>query len=192
MSKKNGLETDVKDRIVLSALELSEQKGWEQVTLQDISDHAEISVSEHIDNKEGIIALFALMVDKRVAENLSSSDDDTSSSRDKIFDILMDRYDVLNDHRVGVLSMFKSYKCDPKQAFVTLPNIYNSMRWTLEKAGIETYGVSGAIKVAGLTGIYLKGVKSWMDDDSQDLSKTMASLDKALDHGESIINSFGI
>lgn len=192
MSKKNSSQTNVKDKIVLSALALSEQKGWEHVTLQDISKHADISVSDHIDNKQDILELFAQMVDRRVMESVGEFDANTDSSRDRIFEILMSRFDILNERRKGVLSIFRSFKCDPKQAVVAVPNIYNSMSWTLENAGVETYGVSGSIKVAGLMGIYLKGLKSWMGDDSTDLSKTMASLDKALDHGQSIINSFGL
>ncbi len=43
----------------------------------------------------------------------------------------------------------------------------------------------------GLTGIYLKVLKVWCDDESRDLSKTMAALDKALERGESVADTFG-
>ena len=58
------------------------------------------------------------------------------------------------------------------------------MSWMLEAAGIETAGIKGAVKVIGLTGIYLKTLRVWCDDESPDMGKTMAALDKNLGQAE--------
>ena len=61
--------------------------------------------------------------------------------------------------------------------------------WMLEAAGADTNGISGGIKVAGLTGIYLKVLCVWAEDESPDLPKTMAALDQALGRAEAIMNT---
>ena len=66
-----------------------------------------------------------------------------------------------------------------------------SMSWMLEAAGMDTGGARGAMRVAGLSGVYLKTLKVWKKDDSPDLSKTMAALDKDLNRLEQFANSFG-
>jgi len=54
------------------------------------------------------------------------------------------------------------------------------MTWMMEAAHIDTHGARGAARIVGLTGAYLYALKAWMGDDSADLSKTMAALDRAL------------
>lgn len=72
-----------------------------------------------------------------------------------------------------------------------MPHLCRSMTWMMEAAGIETLGLRGALKVAGLTGVYLKVLKTWTEDDSPDLAKTMAALDKDLGRAESFANTLG-
>jgi hypothetical protein len=64
------------------------------------------------------------------------------------------------------------------------------MSWVLEAAGMDTSGIKGAIRVAGLGGIYLNVLRTWMEDDSADLGRTMAALDKNLSRAEQIANNF--
>ena len=105
---------------------------------------------------------------------------------------MMERFDVLNEYRAGLVAILKSFRCDPKQAVISFPHLCKSMTWMLESAGVETTGIRGALKVAGLTGIYLDVQRIWMDDESADLSKTMAALDKDLGRAEQVINMFGL
>ncbi|MFP4098366.1 MAG: TetR family transcriptional regulator [Alphaproteobacteria bacterium] len=206
MSKKNysadmtgaseceGGAHDLKERIALASLTLAEARGWEQVALHDIALACGLSLRalhDVIDCKDDILVLFGRMVDRRMLEQAQSGGEDEGSVRERIFDRLMDRYEILNDYRPGLVAVARSLKYDPKQALVLMPRLCRSMSWVLESVGIGTSSVSGALKVAGLTGVYIKGLKVWMEDESPDLSKTMATLDKALKRSEEIFNRFG-
>ena len=191
MGKKN---TDIKEKIINSALHLAVTQGWEYTTLRDIALCAELSMSdvfEHIDDKNDILVLLGRMIDRKVMENIEISDDDSTCPRDRLFDVTMDRYEALGDYREGVCAIFESFKYDPKQVVVSMPHLCRSMSWMLEVSGIETAGIKGALKVAGLTGIYLEVLKVWLKDESADLSKTMAALDKALGRAERMANVLG-
>jgi len=181
------------EQIVLSALALAADIGWESVYFPEIAAACDMSIEELqevISNKDDILVLFERMVDKKMLAGLSGGGE--ASAREQIFDALMERYDILNEYRVGLLSVIGSFKSDPKQAVLSMPQVCRSMSLVLEGAGIETSGIAGSLKVAGLTGLYIRCLKVWMDDESIDLSKTMAALDKALGHGEAVINSFGL
>ena len=192
MPKK--VEKNAKEVIVDAALKLAEGQAWDNVSLVDIADEVGVSLVELFDiveDKTDILVLFGRMIDRRTLEGVGEPDP-AIPVRDALFDILMERYEVLNDYRPALLSILKSFKFDPKQAVISAPHLCRSMTWMLEAAGIETHGIRGAIKVAGLTGLYLKVLKVWCDDESADLAKVMAALDKDLSRVEQVANTFGI
>ena len=84
-----------------------------------------------------------------------------------------------------------AFKFDPKEAVLSCPHLCRSMSWMLEASGVDTNGIRGAAKIIGLTGVYLKVLKTWRDDESPDLGKTMAALDKHLGQAERLANTFG-
>lgn len=191
MSEK---KIDIKQKILDSALHLAVEQGWEYTTLRDIAEHAGVSASDlynTIDDKNDILVILGRKIDKEIMGNIDLSDDGATNSRDRLFDIMMDRYEALNGHREGVVSIFASFKHDPKQAVISMPHLCKSMGWMLEVSGIETAGIKGALKVVGLTGVYIKVLKIWAEDESADLSKTMSALDKALERAEKTANMLG-
>lgn len=186
-------ETDVKALVVLKALDLAEEQGWENVSLNDIAREAGISLVELfevVDDKMDVLTLFDRMIDRRVLEVIGEPDP-SISARDQLFDILMERYEILNDYRPGLLAVLKSFKYDPKQAMFSAPYLCRSMSWMLEAAGLETGGIRGAARVAGLTALYVNVLRTWKDDESPDLGATMAALDKDLERLEQFANTLG-
>lgn len=185
---------DIKQKILVSALHLAVEQGWEYTTLRDIAEHAGVSASDlydAIDDKSDILVILGRKIDKEIMGSIDLSDDGATNSRDRLFDIMMDRYEALNEYREGVVSILESFKYDPKQAVISMPHLCKSMGWMLEVSGIETAGIKGALKVVGLTGVYIKVLKIWAEDESADLSKTMSALDKALERAEKAANILG-
>lgn len=178
--------SDLKTAVILAALSEAEALGWEHVTLKDIAAAAKVSLPDlhdHFEDKFDILAGLGRMIDRRVLAGLSPAND-TESERDRLFDILMDRFEVLNEHRGGIASILKSFRFDPKQAVISLPHLCRSMCWMLESAGVSTYGLKGAMKVAALSALYLNVLRTWVEDDSPDMAKTMAALDRDLGRAE--------
>lgn len=194
MAKKK--RTLTKDELVGIALDLAVARGWGELTLRDIASAADLSLSalhEMFEDKDDILVAFGRMIDRRVLEAVGEGDlDPDVSPRDALFDIMMERFDALNDYRAGLVAVLKSFRCDPKQAVIAFPHLCKSMTWMLEAAGVETTGIRGALKVAGLTTVYLDVLRTWMDDESADLAQTMAALDKDLSRAEKVINMIGL
>ncbi len=185
---------NIKEQAVHAALKLAAEQGWEYVSLRDIAGALGIGLGElrpYVEDKTDILVALGRVIDRKVLEAVGEGDKE-SSPRDRLFDVLMERFEALNDYRDGLCAVLDSFMCDPKQAVISLPHLARSMSWMLEAAGIGTEGVKGALKVAGLTAIYLKVLKDWKEDESPDLSKTMAALDKALGHADRMAGVLGL
>nr|MBC8158924.1 TetR family transcriptional regulator [Alphaproteobacteria bacterium] len=71
-----------------------------------------------------------------------------------------------------------------------LPCFLRSMAWMLEAAGLPSGGISGAARAAGLGALYANAVRVWLRDDTPDMAKTMAALDRGLGCADGIVSFF--
>ncbi len=187
-------DNDIREKIILEALQLAGEIGWGQATFRDIAERSGLSLAELYalyESKTQILFDYERMLNKKVLAAVKEDDLDTPA-RDRLFDILMERFEAMNEHREALVMILHSARNDPKQAVIGAPHLAGSMAWMLEAAGIETNGLRGAARVAGLTGLYLNVVRTWAKDESEDLSATMAALDKALNRAERAANMFGL
>jgi hypothetical protein len=65
-----------------------------------------------------------------------------------------------------------------------------SLAWMLEAAGIGTGGWAGACRVKGLAVLYAATFGAWLRDETEDMGKTMAALDKNLGRAERFASTF--
>ena len=182
-----------KTAIIEAAIALAAEQGWDKTTLGEIARACETDLAtlhDLFEDKSDILTAFGRMIDRKVLENTEI--EEGAPPRDTLFDLIMDRFEALNDYRAGVTAILKSFKCDPKDAIVCAPSLCRSMSWMLESAGINTNGIKGMLKVSALSALYLKTARIWMTDESPDLSKTMAELDKNLVMGEKWAGRLGL
>ena len=166
--------------VIDAALALAAEKGWENVSLLDISKAADTplaSLYARFPGKHTILSAFAERIDQAVLADHDPADTAGEPARDRLFDVLMLRFDQLQPHRTAIRSILDSYRRDPFLALGGLRQLRRSMTWMLEAADLATGGIRGETRVAGLCGIYLATLRIWLRDDSTDMSKTMAALD---------------
>jgi ubiquinone biosynthesis protein COQ9 len=177
----------LKDRAIRAALDLAAEQGWAETSFEDIAGRCKCSPADlHIifRNRTDILVAYANHVDLAVSDRVHV--DLNSSERDRLFDVMMERFDILNEDREAVLSIIKSLRADPKQALNGLPHLGPSMLAMLNVAAIRFSGPCEIMIGAGLAGVYLFTLKAWMDDENEDLAKTMSVLDKSLKWAENL------
>lgn len=104
--------------------------------------------------------------------------------KDRLFDLLMRRYDALQPNRPGVKALLRALPMDPPLALMLHMATHRSMRWMLEAAGVNTNGPRGDLQMRGLTALWYWGLRTWERDESEDLSATMATVDSALNRAD--------
>ena len=105
---------------------------------------------------------------------------DELDPRERLFDMVMRRVDVLQAHRDGVLALMSALPTEPGLSLLLYGATLRSMNWLLGGAGVPAAGVQGALRTHGLMAVWLATLRAWRTDDSTELSATMAALDRAL------------
>ncbi len=180
---------DPSQRIIDAALALAAVRPWHEVALTDIANAAGMPLGElirHFDSKQAIFAAYMSAVDAEVLGTAASGD----SVREKLFDVMMRRFDALNAHKAALKSILGSAARDPLATLCAGPRFLRSMAMLAESAGVKTWGPLGLLRVKGVAGVYLLAVWTWLADESSDHSKTMAALDRALNRAEAVARSF--
>ena len=191
----NGkIEKDIKEDLIKEIISLAAHHDWSDLTLDNIAMYLKIDLArlqEHFKDKTDILTAFGSMIDYQVLDNVDAIDLDILP-RDRLFDILMERYETLGEYRDGIISILNSFKCDPKQIVIFMPHLCHSISRMIDAAGMETNGIIGTCKVTVITGIYVNVlIRTWKDDTSADLGKTMAALDKNIIRVEKLANLAG-
>ena len=194
-ARKTGTRDGRKDRdrvVAEAALELAAERGWANVSLHDIALRTNVSLSELYKNylsKESILDRFMRAIDEEVLRDLDEEDAE-ETPRDRLFDILMRRFDALAPHKKGIAAVLKDVICDPTALGLGACRYFLSMMWMLEGAGISTAGLHGVLRVKGLSILYFAVLQIWLGDATEDQGKTMAALDRWLKRAEKIETQF--
>lgn len=161
--------------------------GWHGLTLRAIAAEAGLPLAEL--RRQAASPLHILAAHQRAmdAAVLDGTVDDLGSTpRDRLFDVLMRRLDALQPDRPGVIRLLRALPRTPLLALWLAPRQASSMAWMLEAAGLEAAGPAGALRVQGLGAVWLAALRAWEKDESEDLSGTMAALDRALDQADRV------
>lgn len=184
-------KSEVAATIVNTALKLAQNQGWNRVTLAAIADESGLKADRVIaefPTKEAILAAFARRIDADVLKEPLATE---GTVRDRLFDLIMRRFDALGPHRAGIRAILRDTMGDPLAALAGLCSVHRSMATTLEAAGVSASGPFGRLRANALAALYLRTLYDWLhiDDESGD-DRIMAQLDKALTRAEQIAISF--
>jgi AcrR family transcriptional regulator len=182
-------KTDKRAKIVEAFMVVLEESDWQDVTMPMISARAGLPLSElraEFDGKLAILAAFARHVDVKVLEGMDAAMQN-EPAKDRLFDVLMRRFDVLTPHKSALRSLRKTLRREPGLIQAFMPIAVRSHRWMLQAAEIETGGMRGEIAARGLAVSFARVVDVWIDDEDAGLAATMAALDKRLEEGARIM-----
>lgn len=177
------------DRMVDAALALAAERPWHEISLREIAEASGLPLAEAYRcgaSKQAILEAFLRRTDAAVLSE-GAMEEDEGSARDRVFDILMRRFDALQPHRKALASILLAQTRDPVTALASLAALQRSMTWMLEAAGLEADGLRGLARTRGLTVLYLATLRTWLRDESLDLAKTMAALDGYLRRLEAVL-----
>jgi AcrR family transcriptional regulator len=185
--------TDPRERVLVAAMDVAVRLGWRRAALADIADAAGMSLAElhgQFRDKAAILRGIVDLADRKVLEGAETPDPE-SSVRDRLFDVLMRRFDALKPYRAGLAIVAREGGgVGVADAICGAQRMLRSLAWMAEAAGIGTGGWAGACRVKGLAVVYASTFATWLRDESEDLSKTMAALDRNLGRAERFANTF--
>jgi len=173
---------DLGERAIDAAMDLAAREGWGSVSLNAVAEACGASLMELYacyPSRTAILAGLARRIDGTVLKG-GGAPDTEESPRDRLFDVMMRRYDAMKPYRAAIASIVAEAPRDPLALLCLCGQGRRSMAWMLEAAGIGTGGPLGVLKAKALGAIHLGVLRVWLNDESDDLAKTMAALDTTL------------
>ena len=147
------METSEFDKAVFAAVfETAGLIGWRETTLAGACGDAGLDLARvrvRFPNKTAFLLRFGLLADQAA---LAAAVPTTGRPRERVFDLMMARFDVLQAHRQGVLALMDALRTDPGLSLLLWSATLRSMRWLLEAAGVPTTGIRGRVAGAGRGG----------------------------------------
>lgn len=174
---------DPRDQIIDAMMRLAAENDFRDIGLADVAAEAEVTLAvlrRNFDGKLGILAAFSRRIDEQV---LDKGPAEGEGSRDRLFEVLMRRFEALVLYREALRRLARSARRDLRLARSLHTIAKRSQMWMLVGADIHRGGVVGRIALEGAVLTYADVLPVFLDDD-EDLARTMARLDRSLRRSE--------
>ena len=185
--------SDKKFNLVKSSFNIIEKSGWKSFSLQKLSYAEKIPINEikiFFKSEITILDEFSKMIDIKVEKSFDYEELTNTSVKDNLFELIMLRLEYMQPYRNALKSIKSSFKSDPLVAKSVAKNVMNSLDFYLELTNAFNDSFLDTFKKKSIFLIYSYIFMIWLEDDSDELSKTMSELDKLLTFSEKIALNF--
>ncbi|MCW5682083.1 MAG: TetR/AcrR family transcriptional regulator [Xanthobacteraceae bacterium] len=188
-------DAQAREKILGAFLTLLAEKRFERIELSEIAKLANVTLADlrgEFGSTFDMIAAFMRETDKKVLSGGEQSKPDPEladqPARDRLFEVLMRRFEALAPYREAVRSLANSARSNPRLALGLNKLAVRSQQWMLSAAGIGSSGLVGGMRAQGLAAMFAQVTMTWLHDEDPGLARTMAALDRQLEKGERLAN----
>lgn len=178
--------TSDRDKAIDALMALLAEHPIEDIGLAEVAGRAGLKLSQLRGEFDSVLAIYAAhikLIDRAVLDG-GDADMAEEPPRERLFDVLMRRIEVLAPYKDAVRSILRSARRNPGLALALNAMAVRSQSWMLEAAGIAAHGPRGALRAQGGALMFARVLSVWVDDDEEGLDRTMAALDRGLASAE--------
>lgn len=178
--------TSNRDKAIDALMALLAEHPFGDIGLAEIAGRAGLSLSQlraEFGSTLAILGAHIKDIDRKVLDGTDAELAD-EPARERLFDVLMRRLEVLAPYKAAVRSLMRSARRSPALAMALNGMAVRSQRWMLTAAGIGTQGPRGMLRVQGAALLFGRVLAVWVDDEEAGLDRTMAELDRGLASAE--------
>lgn len=175
-----------RDKAIDALMALLAEHSFADIGLAEVAGRAGLKLSQlraEFGSTLAILAAHIKEVDRRVLAGVDAGMSE-EPTRDRLFDVLMRRLEVLAPYKPALRSLLRSARRNPGLAFALNAMMVRSQSWMLEAAGIGAHGPQGALRAQGAALMFGRVLSVWIDDEEPGLDRTMAALDRGLASAE--------
>jgi AcrR family transcriptional regulator len=178
--------TTDRDKAIEALMSLLAEQPFEQIGLAEVAGRAGIKLSQlrsEFGSTLAILGAHIKDIDRAVLAG-GDADMENESPRERLFDVLMRRFEALAPYKDAVRSVMRSARRNPGLALALNAVGVRSQHWMLEAAGIGASGPRGALRAQGAALMFARVLGVWFDDEEAGLDRTMAALGRGLASAE--------
>ena len=165
-------------KLALQPCTSPQREGGKSVTLALVAKQAKIPpdrLKKHFKAVPDLIPLIAEEIDRMALASMGKA---TGVAHDVLFDLLMARFDILQKNRKAILSIAQAAHRDRSLSCALARATFDGSYRLIDAARLDK--PPRPILAAGLSAIYSWAFYVWRKDESRDMGKTMAALDRTL------------
>ena len=184
---------DKKFKLIDSSFKVIEAVGWDDFSFKKLSYKENISlkiITDILVSKDNLLKEFSKMIDYKVEKNFDFQEIKRTSIKDNLFELIMLRLEFMQLYRTALKKILFSLKTKPKIAKSISVNVLNSLDFYLELTNAYDDTFFDLFKRKSILLIYGYVFMIWLEDDTDELSKTMSELDKLLSLSEKLSKNF--
>ncbi len=174
-----------RERVIEAFMLLLAEQPIERIGLAEIAERAGVTLADLRGEFGTPLAILGAQIKELDRKVLAEVDPDMEeeSPRERLFDVLMRRVELLSPHREAVRGLLRSARRDPPLALALNAMAVRSQQWMLTSAGIGASGPKGMVRAQGLALLFANVLRTWVDDED-DNTQTLAALDRELARGQ--------
>jgi len=188
---KGKSKSDPVTAIIAAAMTLAANTPWRELTLAGIAEAADMPLADlraHVSCKGDILRALAARTDEALLASMEKEPLEGDAT-DRLFEAVMRRLEIMAPWKEAIGNIMH----EPASAACECPPVieqyFISNRWMLAAAGLEKPGMEGLARTMGLSLVYARALRAWVEDDDPGLSHTMARLDRDLKRGARILKN---
>lgn len=172
--------SEIMDKGVEAALRLACEEGWPAVTLSGVAEWAglELGAFHGVADKAAIGHAVEAWFDSAMLREAPVLE---GTPRERLFDVLMNRFEAMEPYRDGLVSFWKWRQRQPAEMARMAGERKTTADWALVSAGLDgSQDVPAGLRGVNLAWVVAKAGRAWRKDQGPDFTRTMSTLDREL------------
>lgn len=160
--------------------------SFNDISLRAVADKANVPLAKMLMSYSSRLDLFEAFA-KQIDEVVLAEDDPDMAeepARERLFDVMMRRFDALVPYKLALIQLQRDVRRDPALAMALGRIASKSMARMAASADLDVDGPRGAIVLAGMVQMYARVMAVFVKETDEGQALTMAELDKALRQAE--------
>ncbi|MFP4125700.1 MAG: hypothetical protein ACLFU0_03535 [Alphaproteobacteria bacterium] len=172
-----------------AALGLIEREGWQAYGPLRLARETGAGLAEIVTQLGDRADIFAAMGRRADMAMIDVAVEDLAemSAKERVFELMMRRFESLGPARPALRRLRR--EAAPEVWLEGLGNLRRAMKLIIEAADLAGHGPRRVVIGAALASAYLRTGRVWLDDDSEDLARTLAELNTQLDRIGNLLGS---
>lgn len=178
--------SDVEKQLFEKGLQSITSYGWVPFSLQTLREELELSLGDlptYLSTKNDFLSLLGKVLTDKCAQALPHKDLLRESSKDRLLEWLLLRFEYLEPYRIGVNHILNAVQKCPQLFSVQVKSAFTQMKISYAYAHLNGAGILGQLKIKGSTAIYLWTLRWWASSPDRGMEQLMAYLDEKLTWG---------
>ena len=183
--------TDLSDEILEAALKLAQQTSWERLRLHNVAAELNITldqINQCYAQKDDLVEAWYDYADSAMLQFSQGNGFTELGVRERLYALIMSWLDKLAEHKTISRDMLL-YKLEPGHIHLQLLGVLRisrTVQWIREAAQLDKTHLQRILEEVGLTTIYLSTFVYWMNDNSENQTRTRNYLQRKLKRAEAI------